>query len=748
MIAVFSFAAVSCIDEIGNTDIPTAETGDEVQFGLSLPDAKTRTVYGNESDNAFPIYWADGDKVQIFSPQASEGRNNAEYRVALPSGVEKPNYAYDLVKTGSYGLQWGEGYTYTDTDDNNTKHEGVHDFYSIYPSGQYDFDEDDSDGSIWAKNVQISATQNIDYLNSGLAFSMNNCVMYAKTQKVEMGQVVNLNYKPLSTVLWVSFTADAQANTQETLRKGFQIFGVTLEAAEAYTISGTFDVNVSNEEFIVVDGSNKINVVIYDKSSGQEVTYTLPAGGTMSFPIFLAPGDMDIKGWKITVNTDQGSFTKTLATDGEKLKAGQIHKIALPTLKLDTKDWDVSQWMTYIPRNVYLSEVSIPGSWNSLNSDFQGNNPSIATQYAAGVRAFHLDTRWTTTLKAGGALFADDFYKVGDLNSDNMYLSVADGNGGSHVRSGSSVLSSSLGQVMKQNNTSFVDYLEQVTKNVTSNEYMVLFCSFAQGSYNDPAKSGKTWMQAISDACDDNDRVYDASNINSNTVVGDVLNSVIVIVNCENPIASETLPTDSKCIFVHIPNQLTVDYFPTTGFMTDNLHTTSTSTSPISMAVSQAQVTSSTGAAIADGVRGYYPSFDQRTGVVNNILDWSKANYSASNYSHDKWIYLGLGGSTANSKNDEGDDGTSDDVAAVYSPLIDSRINAMGKNDIPFYPVGIVYMNLTTSETLTVGNTTFSPKQTVKNILLLNNKYRLQYDPNKSVDYGGDFVGNTEGELD
>ena len=34
MIAVFSFAAISCIDEIGNTDIPTAETGDEVQFGL------------------------------------------------------------------------------------------------------------------------------------------------------------------------------------------------------------------------------------------------------------------------------------------------------------------------------------------------------------------------------------------------------------------------------------------------------------------------------------------------------------------------------------------------------------------------------------------------------------------------------------------------------------------------------------------------------------------------------------------
>ena len=176
MIAVFSFAAVSCIDEIGNTDIPTAETGDEVQFGLSLPDAKTRTVYGAVSGDAFPIYWADGDKVQIFSPQASEGRNNAEYKVTLPSGVANPNYAEDLVKTGSYGVQWGEGYEYID--DKEVKHTGVHDFYSIYPSGKYEFYEDEADGSIWAQGVQISSMQNIDYLGSGFVYAMNNCVMY------------------------------------------------------------------------------------------------------------------------------------------------------------------------------------------------------------------------------------------------------------------------------------------------------------------------------------------------------------------------------------------------------------------------------------------------------------------------------------------------------------------------------------------------------------------------------------------
>jgi hypothetical protein len=43
---------------------------------------------------------------------------------------------------------------------------------------------------------------------------------------------------------------------------------------------------------------------------------------------------------------------------------------------------------------------------------------------------------------------------------------------------------------------------------------------------------------------------------------------------------------------------------------------------------------------------------------------------------------------------------------------------------IPYYPVGIVLMNFTNNYS-----------STVKNILLLNNKYRLQYDSSKPSDY-------------
>ena len=754
MIAVFAFAAISCIDEIGNTDIPTAETGDDVQFGLSLPDAKTRTVYGDESDNAFPIYWVDGDKVQIFSPQASEGRNNAEYKVTLPSGVEKPNYADDLVKTGSYGVQWGEGYTYTD--DNNTEHTGVHDFYSIYPSGQYDFVKD-ADDNMWVKGVEISPIQNMDYLSTGLVYAMNNCLMYAYTPKVDMGQIANLNYKPLSTVLWFTLSAADLGDVQ-----GFHIMGITLEANNTTThIAGSFDINISAEnlELDKLSGSNKINAMIYDKSAGQEVAYTLPVGGTISFPIFLAPDDFDINGWKIIINTDQGTYTKTLATESKILTAGQIHKIVLPKLS-STKEWDVSQWMTYIPRNVYLSEVSIPGSWNSLNADFQGTGTDLQTQYDNGVRAFHLDTRWSTSQSKNllGILGLDD------VDQSKVYLSVADGGGGFHIRKTNwNLTSTSYGQMMNPNNPSFETRLGEVVKNVKDDEYMIVFCSFAQGSFNDTAKTGKTWMQAISDACNTinsssdsslSGRIYDGNKLTSNTLVGDVLGKVIVIVNCESAVSGETLPENSKCVFVNIPNNLTNAYFPTTGFKYDALYYSSKETIDITMAVSQAQITSRTGSPIADGERGYYPSFDERTTVVNNILDWSKTNYGTASYAHNTWIYLGLGGSTAGSKSSTGDADTADDVLTVYSTLINNRISAMlGTEDAPFYPVGIVYMNYTVPESYSVTSnsttTYYSSSETVKNILMLNNKYRLQYDSTKPVDYvGSDDGGNEEGGLD
>ena len=79
MTLALSFLFAGCSeDEL--TKGPGAKVGDEVQFGRSLSNLDTRTIYGEENTvtNKFPIYWVNGDKVRVASPQCLSGRNTAE----------------------------------------------------------------------------------------------------------------------------------------------------------------------------------------------------------------------------------------------------------------------------------------------------------------------------------------------------------------------------------------------------------------------------------------------------------------------------------------------------------------------------------------------------------------------------------------------------------------------------------------------------------------------------------------------
>ena len=82
-----------------------------------------------------------------------------------------------------------------------------------------------------------------------------------------------------------------------------------------------------------------------------------------------------------------------------------------------------------------------------------------------------------------------------------------------------------------------------------------------------------------------------------------------------------------------------------------------------------------------------------------------------------------------------------DTIENRYAPMIYDRIDQMGKNNVPYYPVGIILMNhkhdgnytITNGTTTTDLNYNFS--DVCKKVLMLNNKYPLQFDPNKPTDY-------------
>ena len=701
LLSALAFASASCINEELNLDQPTAETGDEVKFGLSLGDPKTRTVYGDETDhNTFPIYWIDGDKVQVFSPQCLEGKRSAEYKVILPSGVINPYYAEDLAKTGEYGVQWGNNETA--------------DFYSLYPSGNYTLS---SDGTK-AENISIGYTQNINVNGTTVKSDMEDCLMYAKTTDVPKGQIVNLHYDPISTVIML--TLKVAANVQGTDADSFTIQAISLLADSE--IAGTFSLNISNGtfgEFADGKASKTITTQIVNTATGGY--HTLGNGESVTVPLFLAPAKYSsVQNWKVQVVANGNTYTKTLGIN-KTLEPGKIHKITLPELKPATTEWDVSKWMTYIPRNVYLSEVSIPGTWNSLNVDCQSET-SIAEQYKLGVRAFHLDTRWKSDNAPGiGSSFI--------ASSPNITtLSVATGGSGNTYKYDG-------GNLMKPSFKSFAEYLGDITKEVQEDEYMVVFCTFAQNSYNGD-RCPSTWFKAVSNACNANEKVYDASSIAANTLVGDVLGKVIVIVNLDSSVSSTTLPANSKCLFTYIPMQLPEDYYAEATSHTDALYYSTKTASGISMYTSHAQISTTGTSSVNCGDRGYSHPLTNRDALVTSFWDWSKNNYGTTNYSHDKWIYLGLGGYIMTSSNSSGSG--YDTIENRYAPMIYNRIDEMGSNNIPFYPVGIILMNNKHGVNYTSSEGTdlkYDFGDVCKKVLMLNNKYRLQYDSSKPSDY-------------
>lgn len=698
-------ALVACNQE-NMPERPTPTPGAEVKFGVSLnKNDVTRTIYGDENNNAFPIYWVQDDKVLVTSPQCLNGRNTAQYKVSVKTATQ--NYATSLNKTGAVGVQWGQ--------------DDTADFYSVYPA-----DKASVIGTIFSltmPNVQRDPVQ----LGNGKAYAdMNACFMGAVSKEVPNGDEVNLTYKPLSTAIRFTLRGPSagvgQTNSEVIISK------VVLKADKP--IAGDFTVDMSTAEPTVTLGSNTYNeITLYTYYASTGGHLALRVGESVELNAFVIPHKELVvnDNWKLEVTTAEGVvYTTSLKGTGNgKLMPGKIHRFLgqLPSLPAPTTEWDPSNWMVNIPRNVYLSEISIPGSWNSLNDDYQDVNGSteaickaaIDAQYTAGVRAFHIDTRWTPK-RDPYDLITNTFVSAPTI----VRLGTAVG-GATNNYQGK--------KLTRKDNLSFADALKYIAFNVKSNEYMMVFCTFAQKSYEE-TEGG--WMQAVSDACAANNKIIDARTISANTVVGDVLGKVIVIVNCQkDPSTITNLPEGSKCLFTYTPLELDENRYTNPNFLYYTGAIANCADASLNMFSAQAQIMASpmdaTKGYTVSG-RGYAPTLAERKQKTENILKWSLDNFQKTNYAHCDWLYNGLGGYLCESGGKEVK-GSYREVAEKLNLWIDDKIKKMSAHPDPsqeqtrYFPVGMVLMNYVTDAVY--------GKPVLLDILSINNKFRKAYDPNK-----------------
>lgn len=708
-----AFTVASCSDDMETPNHP-ANTGDEVQFGAALSGVDTRTVYGDETTTGFPIYWVQGDKVKVASPQC--GVKQAEYSVSVAS--ETQNYATSLNKTGAAGIQWGTSETA--------------DFYSIYPSDGAALNIQGNNvtatlrvnATQYAKTTDKTGTDKKTYIYAQPA-EMGNVVMYAKTANVsKSAEAVNLHYKPFSTVIEFEITAPATNSGNQ--QSAITIQALTLTAPTGTTIAGDFTFNFPENDTsaptiaAASGGSNAITLHFLENNQYNTVLSTTKNMMKAKMCLMPVSGVSSLEGWTVAVNTSAGTFFKTLtgqpAAEAGELKPGMVHKLKLPQLSYASEEWVYSKdsWITSLPdyKNIYLSEVSLPGAWyagSSTKENYQATN-DITTLWNAGVRAFSVECRTSSVFRLSWVPNRVVISGSGNNTSTGAY----------------------------RDGTEISSIIASIASAINPNEYGVLVLSYAdggRGGHRD--KDHAFFISGIANEITQSGatNIY-AGEITANTTINDVLGKLIIKVNVDANIPIGTYANNMNALFSYNPfvqqikskdGSFDTPYFSDLYWKTwnDSYKTYYTSMpNGLTWCFSSANRTQ-----LNSGTDTNIPKYEDRQAALKKMGDESKKIYDAS--THNVWFYFNAGGTETTSIDSESDSPTT--FASTMNSWLLNSINTKINNSEPS-PLGIVMFNQCTGD-----NATYHGTDIIKAIIEMNSMFYLKH--------AGDDSGSTESEV-
>ncbi|MCI6770091.1 MAG: hypothetical protein MR597_07850 [Bacteroidales bacterium] len=704
--------AASCKEEL-NPDKPiNANPGDEVVFGAALP-GKTKTIYGEETKTGFPIYWVNGDKVRVASPQCMSGRNTAEYVVAVDGATQ--NYATSMTKTEDVGVQWGE--------------EATADFYSIYPSSASTKLEVSGAGVTTTLHVDATQFASTSTKNNGTSnyfyaqpAEMGNVVMYAKKAGVTKGSTVELHYTPFSTVL--EFEINAPSTNSGSQKSEITIQSLTLTAPTGTIIAGDFGFNFDGPSIeAATGGSNTITMHFLDNNQYTTVLSTKQT--TLKAKMCLMPisGVESISGWTIAVNTSAGTFSKTikdsdLTGKNTALAPGQVHKIKLPTLNYASQEWVYSlrSWIPTLPdyTNIYLSELSLPGAWYAGSTEKYQATDNITTLWNAGVRAFAVECRTSSGYTSG----TPEYLCISGTGRKPTLVSWY--TGGTNI-------------------TTVLDGIKTALAS-HQDEYAVLVLSYADGGDGGHRDTDHAYfLEGVANALSGYTDIVYSGPITKDTTIDAVKGKVIVKVNVDKNLTRGNY-TAANALISYNPFLLQIStdasnfahpYYSdlywsgwADTYKTCAQVNTLTGISDAEAASKFIWVFSSANRTqVNTGTNTTIPTYKNRQDALGAMMTFSKTVYERSN--HNVWFYFNCGGTQATSSTSDGPSPTN--FASAMNGWLLETINA--KTDAS--PLGIVMFNQCT-------NATYNGPAIVKAIIEMNSKFYLKHAGTSGGSTGGD----------
>ena len=386
----------ACVDENINSDKDV--NGKAIKFGLSSQ--KTKTVY--DDTDPYQINWVNGDQIKIFCAEA-ETAKSALYNVTPASTAKNGT----IAKAGSDMLQWGgDGLT--------------HHFYAVYPGSTADVDENGIATFSINRNQKCTVTTTNGYEADVVAKpDMKNANMVAYTATEPTDEPVSLSFKPLMTTLEIVVTGpNTDINSSNARVTGVSIVStITTKSSES---GDSFKYDIANG---VITGSGSVNNG--DATTKSETTFIslvdangnasyvdLANGHTLTLTAFLPPMSKEQAAAMkrqvkvrvhITGNAELSASIKTNDASSDnwttQFKPAAKKKITLPAIPSGKQETG-NNWITPLDGNIYVSQMSIPGSHDAATGDGAADivgglfsvtqEKTLQQQWDLGVRCFDL----------------------------------------------------------------------------------------------------------------------------------------------------------------------------------------------------------------------------------------------------------------------------------------------------------------------------------------------------------------------
>lgn len=408
LISIFTLSLMiiglaSCVNDnvTGGKPLPK---GTEFDFGTTVDANLSRTYYdptdvANPNATYWKIFWnyqAPLDQVYIYSPQAMTGRQQAAYTV---HGV-KDQYSATATKNSEIGIQLSDANTY--------------DFYGMYPAQNVKANSG-SGHSLSATMPIFQTASTTEIMNSENPVSnleatadMNSALMIAKKESfmpsTQNNAKVDLQFEPFATTLNVTVNGVEQSNFNYKVL----ITSIIIEADAP--IAGDFTYNYDTKA--ITFGENASNFIEintkFKDAAGHQIGVPMGPDSKLNVRAFMIPNP-NVNSLKVKVVTSAAqTLTKNLNMN--KFTESLIHFVKLPKINASDLKFDYKIWLSQLDPNIYLSEISMPGSALTfsykLKDDVQRTQTlNLTEQFENGIRVFqfHVNTVNQTSTYDGGS---------------------------------------------------------------------------------------------------------------------------------------------------------------------------------------------------------------------------------------------------------------------------------------------------------------------------------------------------------